>query len=327
VTLARRRLAILPTPLQRLPALEARLGRGPLYFKRDDLVGFGVAGNKARPLEFLLGDALAGAADTLVTAGAPGSNFIGAAALAARVCGLECEILIAGPAPPARSTLPVTLELARRSGAALNFTGADRDDLDHLVGKHVSKLRADGRTPYPVPRGGATPVGALGFASAARELADQLAAAGLNDPVVVLPTGSGASLAGFLAGRAALGATWPTYGVSVSRPAARIGTEVLDLAGRCTALTGAPRPAAGDLHLVDALGSGFGHVSERDLRGIRLALDTEGVLIDATYGAKMMAALPGLLDRAAGAPFVLWHTGGLPGALKPLAPAPEGRAS
>ena len=86
----RRRLAILPTPLHRVPALQARLGSGPLYLKRDDLAGFGVAGNKARPLEFLLGDALARAADVLVTAGAPGSNFVGAAALAARVCGLDC---------------------------------------------------------------------------------------------------------------------------------------------------------------------------------------------------------------------------------------------
>jgi D-cysteine desulfhydrase len=93
---ARRRLAILPTPLQRVPELEARLGHRPVYLKRDDLAGFGVAGNKARPLEFLLGDALDRHADTLVTGGAPGSNFVAAAALAARVCGLECDILVAG---------------------------------------------------------------------------------------------------------------------------------------------------------------------------------------------------------------------------------------
>jgi D-cysteine desulfhydrase len=331
MTPARRRLAILPTPLQRLPALEARLGSGPLYFKRDDLAGFGVAGNKARPLEFLLGDALARGADTLVTAGASGSNFVGAAALAARVCGLDCEILVAGAAP---QTLPVTLELAQRSGARLIFTGADRNDLDRLVGEHSDKMRAQRRTPYAVPRGGATAVGALGFAHAASELADQLAAAppamaGPRDPVVVLPTGSGASLAGFLAGRCALGATWRTYGVSVSRPAARLRTEVLDLAARCAALTGGPVPAERDLHLVDAPGPGFGLVSEPDRRGMRLVLSSEGILVDGTYGAKMIAALPDLLGCVPGAPVVLWHTGGLPGALKPLAagPAHEGKAA
>jgi D-cysteine desulfhydrase len=308
---ARRPLALLPTPLHRLPALEARLGSGPLYLKRDDLTGFGVSGNKARPLEFLLGDALARGADPLVTAGAPGSNFVAAAALAARVCGLDCEILVAGP--DAGPRLPVTLELARRAGATLHFTGADREHLDHLVEQHAEKLRADGRDPYPVPRGGATPVGALGFADAARELAEQLAG---TDPVVVLPTGSGASLAGFLAGRAAIGATWPTYGVSVSRPAARIRAGILDLAGRCAALAGTPAPADRDLRLVDATGAGFGQVGEQDRQAMRLALYNEGVLVDPTYGAKMIAALPDLVDRAAGAPLVLWHTGGLPGALK-----------
>jgi D-cysteine desulfhydrase len=313
----RRPLAILPTPLQRLPALEARLGGGPLYCKRDDLVGFGVAGNKARPLEFLLGDALAGGADTLITAGAPGSNFIAAAALAARVCGLDCEILVAGSVPPAPT---VPLELASRSGALLTFTGAARHDLDRQVGEHADTLRAHGRNPYPVPRGGATAVGALGFAHAAAELADQLGDPLAGEALIVLPTGSGASLAGFLAGRAAIGARWPTYGVSVCRPAERMHGEVLDLAVRCAELVGGPAPDAGDLHLIDATGTGFGQVSDADRRGMALALDTEGLLVDPTYGAKMMTALPDLLDRAAGAPVVLWLTGGLPGALKRWTP-------
>jgi D-cysteine desulfhydrase len=314
----RRPLAILPTPLQRLPALSARLGAGPLYCKRDDLSGFGVAGNKARSLEFLLADALAGGADTLITAGAPGSNFIAAAALAARVCGLDCEILVAGSVPPAPT---VPLELAARSGARLTFTGADRHDLDRLVGEHADKLRAHGRSPYPVPRGGATAVGALGFAHAAAELAAQLAdQMAAEDALIVLPTGSGASLAGFLAGSAAIGATWRTYGVSVSRPADRMGAEVLELAERCAELVGGPAPTARDLHLIDATGTGFGEVSDADRRGMALALDTEGLLVDPTYGAKMMTALPDLLDRAAGAPVVLWLTGGLPGALKRWTP-------
>ncbi|SNS71239.1 D-cysteine desulfhydrase [Asanoa hainanensis] len=296
---ARRRLAVLPTPLHRLPALERKLGTGPLHLKRDDLTGFGVAGNKARPLEFLLGDALARGADTLVTAGAPSSNFIAAAALAARVCGLRCDILVAGA--------PTPVELASRSGARLLFTGADRDDLDRLVDEHAAKLRAEGRDPYPVPRGGATPVGALGFAAAAEELADQLA----GDATVLIPTGSGASLAGFLAGQAAIGASWRTYGVSVSRPADRMRAEVLDLATRCAALAGTPAPDPRDLHLIDATGTGFGQVSDADRRAMRTVLDTEGILVDPTYGAKMFAALP------TEAPAVLWHTGGLPWALKP----------
>ena len=80
-------LGTLPTPLVEAPRLRAELGCGPLRIKRDDLAGFGIAGNKTRPLEYLLGDALAHGVDVLVTGGGPDSNFVAAAAMAARVAG------------------------------------------------------------------------------------------------------------------------------------------------------------------------------------------------------------------------------------------------
>ncbi len=317
IALARRPLAVLPTPLHRLTALEARIGSGPLYLKRDDLIGFGLAGNKARALEFLLGDALAQRADILVTAGSPSSNFVAAAALAARVGGLDCDVLVAGK-PPAGE--PLTLGLARGCGAKLYFTGADREELDGLVDEHAGRLRADGRRPYPVPRGGATPVGALGFARAARELAAQLV--GSDNAVVVVPTGSGASLAGFLAGRAAIGATWRTYGVSVSRPAPQIRAELLALAGQCAELIHGPAVRDADLHLIDAVGPGFGRPTAADLCNIRLALHSDGVLFDPTYGAKALTAVAGLVADGERSPIVLWHGGGTPAAVTLLAANP-----
>jgi D-cysteine desulfhydrase len=312
--LARRPLAILPTPLHRLAALETLVGSGPLYLKRDDLTGFGLAGNKARALEYLLGDALAQRADTLVAAGSPSSNFVAAAALAARVCGLDCDVLVAGK-PPTEE--PLTLGLARGCGANLYLTGADREELDGLVNQHAGRLRAAGRRPYPVPRGGATPVGALGFARAVSELAGQLG--NPDGAVVVIPTGSGASLAGFLAGRAAIGATWRTYGVSVSRPAPRIHAEILALAGRCAALIDGPAVREADLNLVDGVGPGFGRLTDADRDHVRLAHHSEGVLFDPTYGAKALTAVVNLVAAGERAPIVLWHGGGIPAALSLLA--------
>ena len=314
---ARRPLALLPTPLHRVPVLEQALETGgPVYLKRDDLVGFGLAGNKARPLEFLLGDALAKGADVLVSGGAPGSNFAGAAALAARVCGLECELLVSGSAP---ERLPVTLELARSCGAEVTFTDAPREDLDRLVAERAATLRRYGRVPYSVGRGGANPIGALGFAVAAFEIAEQLDAIGLHSATVVLPTGSGGSISGLLAGRASLGAPWDVVGVSVSRPLEEMRAHVLSLAVGCARLIGAPEPTAADVTLVDALGLGFGRLTAKNLRAVALALHTEGVLLDATYGAKAIAALSDVIAAGAPGPFVLWHTGGLPSAMKLLA--------
>jgi D-cysteine desulfhydrase len=322
---ARRPLAILPTPLQRLSTLESLLRRGPVYLKRDDLAGFAVAGNKARPLEYLLGDALDQKCDVLVAAGGASSNFVAAAAVAARVCGLDCDVLVAGPAP---QRLPVTLALAERSGATLHFSEADREDLDCLIDQHAKRLRSLGRAPYPMPRGGTTAVGALGFAHAAAELATQLAARGHahhDDVVVVIPTGSGASLAGLLAGRAALGARWRTYGVSVSRPAQYLSAQVLELAEQCAALTGTPAPAGHDVHLIDSVGAGFGRVTAADRSSVLLALNSEGVIVDPTYGAKAVTAAVELFGAGERAPLVLWHTGGLPTALQLLSTAEEWR--
>ena len=116
---ARFQLAALPTPLIAAPRLAEVVGAGALYVKRDDLTGFAFAGNKARPLEFLLADAIAENADTLVTGGAPGSNFCVAAAAPAQRAGLGCELVIAGPP----GDLGPNLALARSWGAAVRWTG------------------------------------------------------------------------------------------------------------------------------------------------------------------------------------------------------------
>lgn len=110
-------LGTFPTPLTRARRLEAALGAERLLVKRDDLTGFGAAGNKTRPLEFLVGEALRRGAEVLVTGGGPGSNFCPAAALAARAAGLQCELVVWGD--PASANLA----LATAAGARLRPTG------------------------------------------------------------------------------------------------------------------------------------------------------------------------------------------------------------
>lgn len=308
-------LAVLPTPLQRAPRLEQVLGSGPIWIKRDDLTGFGVAGNKARTLEFLLGDALAQGADTLVVTGAPTSNFCAAAALAARVAGLDCAVLYCGTEPPSP---PAAVRLAQAAGADLCFDAAlGREDLDTAVYRHAGRLRADGRHPYPVPRGGATAVGAVGSALAAAELADQCTRAGLGRCTVVLPTGSGTTQAGLLAGRAGAAVALRVVGASVSRPATAMRSDVLGLARDCAQLLGGTGPDADDVDVRDAIGVGFGVAADTDRASAQIALTTAGLLLDDSYGAKAMTLLRQLADEVTG-PLVFWHTGGLSGALTAL---------
>jgi D-cysteine desulfhydrase len=309
-------LAALPTPLVRARRLETALGAGPLFIKRDDLTGFALSGNKARPLEFLLGDAIARGCDVFVAAGGPSSNFCAAAAVAARVVGMDCDLLFPGDPP---STPSPNVEMARAAGARLMFGAAQtRDELDDAVVQHAETLTALGRSPYAVPRGGATPIGALGFFYAAQELAGQCDAAGIPVRTVVVPTGSGGTQSGLVAGQVGLGLAWRVIGASVSRPAEGLAEQILGVACTCAAALGRPLPAPGDVDVRDVRGPGFGVASAQDRVSADLALRHEGLLLDRYYGAKAMTLFMALVAGGTPTPAVFWHSGGVASAVTAL---------
>ena len=332
---ARIRLATLPTPLAAAPRLAQVLRAGPLYVKRDDLTGFAFGGNKARPLEFLIAAATADRADTLVTGGAPGSNFCAVAAAAALRAGLRCELVLAGSPP---SHPGPALALALGWGATVRWTGsAERETVDDQLPRAAAALASRGHRPYLIPRGGATGLGAIGYALAAFELHEQLAAIGVTSARVVVAVGSGGTLAGLVAGNAALGRPWTLVGASVSRPAEETSLRVLEIARECAGLLaralapdhrpggtvrGAGRPVPGpdwpgpaaaeplpaDVAVVDARGPGHGQASAEGQAATEQAMRTEGLMVDPVYTAKALALVPRCAD---GGDMVFWHTGGL----------------
>lgn len=312
-------LGILPTPLVRASYLQEALACDELWVKRDDLTGFGVAGNKTRPLEYLLGDALARRADVFVTGGGPDSNFVAAAAMAARVAGIACELVVWGISGAGGT---VNLALAAAAGAEIVALGDDRRErVDVVVEERAADLRAAGRRPVAVPRGGSTAVGAVGFAMAATELLEQC---GAVPATIVIPLGSGGSAAGLLAGLAAAGAATRVLAVSVSRPPDEITPKVLGLARDCAALLGVPPPRADRLEVVDHRGPGFGLATEVDRHAAETVLRAEGLLLDDTYGAKTAAVAFARLHDGLPGPVVLWHTGGVASALSHLGhPLPD----
>jgi 1-aminocyclopropane-1-carboxylate deaminase/D-cysteine desulfhydrase-like pyridoxal-dependent ACC family enzyme len=329
--LPRTRLAVLPTPLVPAPRLAEALGARSLLVKRDDLTGFAFGGNKARLLEFLVAGALADGADTLLTGGAASSNFCAATAAAARRAGLRCELVIAGqPGPDEAAGSPgPALALARSWGAAVRWTGVpDRDSVDAHLPVAAAELAARGCRPYSIPRGGATALGAVGYALAAAELQEQLAGRGASrgDITIVVPTGSGGTLAGLVAGHLLLGRPWTLLGGSASRPPQAIVPRVLSLAGQCLRLLrvdqhrvdqhgvdqhgvdqhGAEQePSPDDVTVVDARGPGHGLPSPAGLAAAEQAMRTEGLMLDPVYTAKALALVP------RGRDVVFWHTGGV----------------
>ena len=242
-------LVTLPTPFEALPRLGAALGMAPgaLWVKRDDVNGLGGGGNKARKLEYLCADALARGCDVLVTGGGQQSNHVRMTAAAANRLGLGCVVVVPGPAP-AVATGNVVLdelfgpEFVRLDDRPDGGEGLDYYAIEAAILATADRLEADGRRPYAIPVGGASPVGALGYVAAGEELLRQaVEATGAEPDVIVVADGSGGTHAGLAVG---IGDHDRILGVDVgARP------DVADVLPGQDGRGGGPRrPAAPDRH-------------------------------------------------------------------------------
>ncbi len=277
------RLAQLPTPLEPSPRLGARLGLELLY-KRDDLTGFELSGNKARKLEFLVADAEAVDADVLVTCGGVQSNHCRATAFAAARRGLGAVLLLrtkdpSSPPPPEANAL-----LDRLAGAELRYVSHDEYRRRAEVMEALAEtLRAAGRRPYLMPEGGSNGLGSLG--------------AGIELGIRLLGW-RGASALGF----------------AVCNDARyfrdTIAAICADARRRWPWL---PEVAADAIRVDDGfVGPGYAETTDAGLEVIRRAAREDGVLVDPVYTGKAML---GLATRATervlpSRRVVFVHTGG-----------------
>ena len=159
--IARLRFAHLPTPIEALPRLSEALKGPQLLVKRDDETGLAFGGNKTRKLEFLVAEAQAAGAKTLITAGALQSNHCRQTAAAAAKFGFHCILVLTGEAPLQASA---NLLLDRLFGAEIVW--AEKSQREAVLQETFEKAAAQGKTPYLVPYGGSSPTGALGYAFA-----------------------------------------------------------------------------------------------------------------------------------------------------------------
>jgi D-cysteine desulfhydrase family pyridoxal phosphate-dependent enzyme len=314
-TLPRLPLAHLPTALEPMPRLRAALqAENPnrpvplLLVKRDDQTGLASGGNKTRKLEYLLAQALAEEADTVLTVGAPQSNHCRQTAAAAARAGLRCVLVLGGNAPRLEGG---NLLLDRLLGAEIVWAG-ERERLA-LLAETAQAQTAAGRRPYVITYGGSSPVGAAGYAVAFQELLEQ---ARTVDHVVVASS-SGGTQAGMAVGAWTAGFEGQIHGISIDRRAAEFQPALAELATQTASLVGVPHSfEAQDFIVHDAyLGGGYGVLGDPEREAIRLLATSEGLLADPVYTGR---ALAGLLDLIRQGRFgvdetvVFWHTGGLP---------------
>jgi len=303
-------LAMLPTPLQEAPRLAKAIGLDRLLIKRDDNTGLAFGGNKARKLEYLVADAMRQGADMLLTLGAPQSNHCRMTAAAARVAGMECELVLNGrPIDEVQGNML----LDRLFGAQWIFAG-DRKSSE-VMAERADHLRADGHRPYVIPGGGSNGLGALGYVGCAFELAQQLDERSEHPRYIVCAGGSCGTLSGLTLGVALAGLDAQVVGVSISRSVpdrvARVREIVIDSCEHLDIAT----PIATPEIWGDYIGPGYGMQTELSERALTTVAMAEGIVLDPVYTAKAFGGLIGEIQagRVKRSDLVVFvHTGGTP---------------
>jgi 1-aminocyclopropane-1-carboxylate deaminase/D-cysteine desulfhydrase-like pyridoxal-dependent ACC family enzyme len=276
-----------------------------LWAKRDDVSAPLLGGNKVRALEFLLSGVAPG--DTILTVGATGSTHALAVAEYARLLGAECEV-ITWP----QENNAVSRETASRLNRVARVTSASSVSTAYLF----AFLRRARRRLIWVPAGGSVALGALGHANAALELVSQLQREALPMPdVIVVPLGSGGTVAGLLVGLAVAGVETRVVGVRVVPSAVANRWHVLRLARRTRALLSrlatVPLPAIDPGHLEIEQGE-YGGAYGRETHDARAAADAlrsnGGPVLDGTYSAKAFSAALARARRAPDDEVLFWLT-------------------
>ena len=320
------RLAALPTPLQELQNLRAELGghrRCPrIVIKRDDLTGLAFGGNKARKLEFLVGDALRQGASVLVTTGAAQSNHARMTAAAACAAGIKAALVLTKDAecPAVQGNLFLDMLM----GTEIHWIGQNPDPRLAIgeeeaakVAKVIEDLERRGERPYLIPVGGSSPVGALGYVSGTLELVTQLFQNGEAPSCLYYANGSRGTQAGLALGAKMYSAPYRIYGIAVSggepektQRAMRIANEAarkLDVESRISAQ---------DLINDESyIGPSYGIATPACIEAIRLLARCEGIMLDPVYTGKAMAGMIDHIRRGQVDPketVVFLHTGGTP---------------
>lgn len=306
--------AHLPTPIEPLPRLSTALGGPNLWIKRDDQTGLALGGNKARKLEFLVAEAQAHGARTLLTAGAVQSNHCRQTAAAAARNGFRCILVLTGTPP---DEISGNLLLDQLLGAEIIWT--TRDERDLVLQQAFDQAWSAGKRPYLIPYGGSSPTGAAGYAFAIEELMSQC---GLTKDVpvpdwIVFASSSGGTQAGLVVGSRIYQYPGKILGISIDEKATILQARVCDLANKTADLLGHSGTFSPSEILVndDYLGAGYGMLNEVEVEAISLFAHYEGILLDPVYTGRSAAGLIGLIRRHTfdkHTNVLFWHTGGAP---------------
>ena len=306
-------LAVLPTPLYKLPNVSRALGKN-IWVKRDDMTGVALGGNKVRKLEFLLADAMKEGAELVMTTGGGQSNHAMLTAACALRLGLEPVLLLKKRGVWQRRGNQVLNHLM---GVDVRFM--DTDSYDDIYADMDRIGTSSGKRYYKIPCGGSVPLGCLGYVACMKEVLDQAAALGVQFDRIVCATGSGGTHAGTALGARLFLPHAKVTGVEVDTdPFEIIVPELMRGAAELLELDLGIQNE--DVELTPMWGEGYAIPSKEGNDALNFMARNEGIILDPVYTGKAFAGLlklnaEGAFEGEANILFI--HTGGAGGLFAP----------
>lgn len=293
-----------PSPIHQLDRLTEQLGGPRIWAKREDCnSGLAFGGNKTRKLEYLIPEALRHGATHLVSIGGVQSNHTRQVAAVAAKLGFRARLVQENWVdwPDAVYDRVGNIQLSRIMGAEVELVDAEFGiDVKDSWQAAVERVRAEGHVPYAIPAGASDhPLGGLGFAHWADEVAAQERDIGVFFDTVVVCSVTGSTHAGMVAGFAAQERQRRVLGIDASAKSAETRAQVAKIARSTGEKLGLHRELRDDeiTVLPDWAGNAYGVPVDSTLEAIRLAGETEGMLLDPVYEGKSMAGLIDLVVR------------------------------
>jgi D-cysteine desulfhydrase family pyridoxal phosphate-dependent enzyme len=315
-------LAQLPTPLQPALRLSKALGGPQIYFKRDDLTGMPLGGNKTRMFEYVLPRALSAGADCVVGGAAVQSNYCRQLTAACAHVGLDVYLVLRSVNPQVEVEAQGNFLLDLLMGARVTLLGdVDWQVQIKKIREIAGKLRAEGRKPYVARAANEEDVGldTAAYVNCALEMHQQFAEQGL-EPTHLYVAAADTTQAGLALGAKALGESYQLVGLN-PLPASIHGAShhqaIAEAAGKASAELGLAVQLTPEeiVNSTDYVGPGYAIPTPEGLDAIRLVASTEGILLDPVYTGKAMAGLIDHIRRGLLKPsdtVVFLHTGGYP---------------
>jgi 1-aminocyclopropane-1-carboxylate deaminase len=312
-----------PTPIEKLARLSAHLGGAvEIYAKREDCnSGLAFGGNKIRKLEYIVPDAIAAGADTLVTIGGVQSNHTRQVAAVAAKLGMKCRLVQESwvPFPDAVYDRVGNILMSRVLGAEVQLVDEGFDiGIRESWERALEDVKAKGGKPYPIPAGASVhKFGGLGFVGFAEEVRAQEAELGIRFDAIIVCTVTGSTHAGMLVGFAKDGRARSVIGIDASATPGKTKAQVLEIARNTADLVAPGREiTADDVVLIeDYAYPVYGVPSEETNEAIRLCARMEGMMTDPVYEGKSMQGLIDLVRKGhfpAGSKILYAHLGGVP---------------